>query len=90
MPLTDDPFTVLSDVLVDTVVTSCPRCERVGDFDNGLVTLLDSLDAAERAEPTRLGPIGFARSVRDPEVQAGLGYLLTIARALGQKRSSDA
>ena len=53
----------------------------------GLTTLLESLAAAAQTESTRLGPVGLARGVRDPEIQVGLGYLFSVAKALGRAQS---
>lgn len=40
--------------------------------------------ATARADGTRIGALGALRSLRDPEVQRGLGVLTEIARALGR------
>ena len=58
------------------------------DTRNGIVALLNSVDAAERAEPTAVGPVDLLRATRDPEIQQGLGYLLAVAKALGQQQTS--
>jgi uncharacterized protein YjgD (DUF1641 family) len=43
-------------------------------------------DASESDEPPeRVGPVGLLKATRDPEVQAGLGYLLAVARGLGRE-----
>jgi len=52
----------------------------------GLTTLLDSVGAAEQAEPSAVGAIGLAKGLRDPEIKQGLGYLLAVAKALGQQQ----
>jgi uncharacterized protein YjgD (DUF1641 family) len=51
----------------------------------GLTRLVRAVGDAETAEHDRVGPVGLVRSSRDPEVQAGLGYLLALARAVGQQ-----
>jgi len=56
----------------------------------GLTALLNSVDAAENAETTPVGMVGLMKAIRDPEIQQGLGYLLAIAKALGQQQSTDA
>lgn len=56
----------------------------------GLIALLNSVDAAERAETAPVGMVGLMKAIRDPEIQHGLGYLLAIAKALGQQQSTDA
>ncbi|WP_135304631.1 DUF1641 domain-containing protein [Haloarcula amylovorans] len=58
-----------------------------GDTRAGLETLLAGVGAAERGNHERVGPVGLLRSVRDPEVQYGLGYLLAVARAVGRAQS---
>ena len=52
----------------------------------GLTTLLDSVGAAEQAEPSAVGAIGLAKGLRDPEIKQGLGYLFAVAKALGQQQ----
>jgi uncharacterized protein YjgD (DUF1641 family) len=51
----------------------------------GLTRLVRAVGDAEAAEHDRVGPVGLVRSTRDPEVQAGLGYLLALARAVGRQ-----
>ena len=57
------------------------------DVRDGAVTILESLGAAQRSDPEAVGLIGLMRSLRDPEIQQGLGYLLTLSKALGRARS---
>lgn len=57
------------------------------DVRDGAVTVLESLGAAQRSEPQAVGLVGLMRSLRDPEIQQGLGYLLTLSKALGQAQS---
>ncbi|MFC6784731.1 DUF1641 domain-containing protein [Halobaculum halobium] len=59
------------------------------DTREGIKTLLDGVGAAEDAEPDRVGALGLARGIRDPEVQYGLGYLLAVASAIGRERASE-
>jgi len=59
------------------------------DTRGGLTALLNSLSAAEQAETVAVGPVGLMKAIRDPEIQHGLGYLLAIAKALGQQQSTD-
>ncbi|MFC7229132.1 DUF1641 domain-containing protein [Salinirubellus salinus] len=47
--------------------------------------MLRALEAAEAAPETRLGLVGFARELRDEEVQRGMGYLVALARELGRE-----
>ena len=57
---------------------------------DGLAAMLNSVAAAEQAETVAVGPVGLMKAIRDPEIQHGLGYLLAIAKALGQQQSTDA
>ncbi|WP_144926397.1 DUF1641 domain-containing protein [Halorubrum salsamenti] len=58
------------------------------DTRDGVETLLKSVGEAEREPPERVGAVGLLRGVRDPEVQYGLGYLLTVASAIGRERAT--
>ncbi|MFP4591720.1 MAG: DUF1641 domain-containing protein [Halobacteriales archaeon] len=56
---------------------------------DGLEQLLAAVGPAMSSEPEPVGLLGLARATRDPEVRAGLGRLLAIARALGTTDASD-
>jgi len=58
------------------------------DTREGVETLLESVGAAEREPPERVGAVGLLRGVRDPDVQYGLGYLLALAGAIGRGRTA--
>ncbi|QZX99177.1 DUF1641 domain-containing protein [Halobaculum rubrum] len=60
------------------------------DTREGIETLLDGVGDAEAEAPERVGAIGLARGIRDPEVQYGLGYLLALAGAIGRERAENA
>ncbi|MEZ3162594.1 DUF1641 domain-containing protein [Halorubrum sp. RMP-47] len=60
------------------------------DTREGLTTLLQGVGAAQRSDPQPVGAVGLARSVRDPEVKHGLGYLLAVAKAIGRERGAAA
>ncbi|WP_225336602.1 DUF1641 domain-containing protein [Halomicrobium urmianum] len=60
------------------------------DARDGIETLLEGVSEAEREDPEQVGPVGLVRAVRDPDVQYGLGYLLSLAAALGRAQSADA
>ncbi len=51
----------------------------------GLQSMLVAVGDAADEPPERVGTLGLLRSLRDPEVQLGLGFILAIARALGQE-----
>ncbi|ELZ30517.1 hypothetical protein C475_00195 [Halosimplex carlsbadense 2-9-1] len=57
------------------------------DARDGVETMIESVSAAERDPPERVGPVGLVKATRDPEVQHGLGYLLAVARAIGRAQS---
>ena len=65
--------------------------DTAGDDDtrDGLKTLLESVGAAERADPPALGAVGLAKGLRDPEIKHGLGYLFAVAKALGQQQQRE-
>ncbi|MGB9957072.1 DUF1641 domain-containing protein [Haloferax prahovense] len=49
----------------------------------GMKRLLRAVGDAEEAEAAPVGAVGLLRATRDPEVKAGLGYLVALAAALG-------
>jgi len=49
----------------------------------GMKRLLRAVGDAEEVEATPVGAVGLLRATRDPEVKAGLGYLVALAAALG-------
>ncbi|MFC6872623.1 helical membrane plugin domain-containing protein [Halobellus marinus] len=55
----------------------------------GLDTLLSSVGAAERDTSEPVGALGLIKATRDPEVKRGLGYLLSLSRAIGRSQSDD-
>ncbi|WP_277554029.1 DUF1641 domain-containing protein [Halobaculum limi] len=59
------------------------------DTREGVKRLLGAVGEAEQRDPERVGGIGAVRALRDPEVQYGLGYLLTVAGALGRARAGE-
>ena len=58
------------------------------DARDGLEMVLTSVAAAERDQPEAVGAVGLLRAARDPEVRHGLGYLLSVSRAIGQQRAA--
>lgn len=60
------------------------------DTRDGLKTMLEGVGAAHRSDPEPVGALGLARSVRDPEVQYGLGYVIAISKAIGRSRAATA
>ncbi|EJN59810.1 DUF1641 domain-containing protein [Halogranum rubrum] len=59
------------------------------DTARGLETLLTAVGTANTAEVRRVGPVGLVRSLRDPEVQTGIGFLVALARELGRARTRE-
>jgi uncharacterized protein YjgD (DUF1641 family) len=57
------------------------------DVAGGLEDALAAVGDASAAEPERVGLIGLLRAMRDPEVQAGMGFVIALARALGQRQA---
>ncbi|MFW5964993.1 MAG: DUF1641 domain-containing protein [Natronomonas sp.] len=53
---------------------------------DGLETVLESVGDAERQPSERVGALGLVKAARDPDIQYGLGYVLSIARAIGENR----
>lgn len=56
------------------------------DVASGLEDLLNAVGAASTEETAPVGPLGLVGALRDPEVKAGLGVLLSVARALGAQQ----
>ena len=56
------------------------------DARDGVETVVGGLKTAESEPPDRVGPVGLLKATRDPAVQHGLGYLLAMARAIGESR----
>jgi uncharacterized protein YjgD (DUF1641 family) len=59
------------------------------DVRRGLVRTLEGVGRASAAEPESLGPIGLVGALRDPEVKAGMGYLVAVARGIGAANVAD-
>lgn len=57
------------------------------DTVRGLTTLLDAVGDASGpdAAPGKVGMFGMVGALRDDDVQVGMGYLIAVARALGQR-----
>lgn len=59
------------------------------DVRAGLETMLTGVGEAHEEPPERVGALGLLKHSRDPDVQYGLGYLLAIAKAIGQSHSES-
>jgi uncharacterized protein YjgD (DUF1641 family) len=55
------------------------------DTRDGLATVIGAVGDAQNEEVSKVGPVGLVRASRDEEVQAGLGYLVVLARTLGRR-----
>jgi len=60
-----------------------------GSARAGVQSVRAGVGAAHRSDPEPVGALGLARSVRDPEIQYGLGYVLAIAKAIGRERADE-
>ncbi|WP_152039385.1 DUF1641 domain-containing protein [Salinigranum salinum] len=90
-----DALTLLTAALEDDMVAELARTgSRLGEVADeaadpeavrGLTRLVRAVGDAETVEHDRVGAVGLLRATRDPEVQAGLGYLLALARAVGRQ-----
>jgi len=59
------------------------------DTRDGVTAMLEGVGAAHRSDPEPVGALGLARSIRDPDIQYGLGYVLAVSKAIGQERADD-
>lgn len=59
------------------------------DVAGGLEDALAAVGDASAEDPERVGLVGLLRATRDPEVQAGLGFVIALARALGERRLAE-
>lgn len=59
------------------------------DVARGLEDVLAALGEASSEEPEEVGMLGLLKAMRDPDVQAGLGVVIALARALGQQTRDD-
>ncbi|MEF8901991.1 MAG: DUF1641 domain-containing protein [Halovenus sp.] len=57
------------------------------DVRNGLETALEGIAGAEAEETEAVGVRTLVGATRDPEVKRGLGYLLSVARAIGEAQA---
>ncbi|MFP8956935.1 DUF1641 domain-containing protein [Natrialbaceae archaeon A-CW3] len=59
------------------------------DVTRTLASLLEAVGDAGSEHTDAVGTLGLIKSMRDPEVQAGMGFLLAMARALGRATNSS-
>ncbi|MFW5937875.1 MAG: DUF1641 domain-containing protein [Halanaeroarchaeum sp.] len=53
------------------------------EVSHGLARMLNGVGEAGAAEADPVGPIGLIGALRDPDVKAGMGYLVAVARGIG-------
>jgi uncharacterized protein YjgD (DUF1641 family) len=88
---------LVTDALDDEMVTSLAETgSSVGelaesaaepDTRRGIERTLAGIGAAERTDAEPVGMVGLLRALRNPDVRAGLGYVIAIAEGLGQSRT---
>ena len=82
----DDEMVVLLAETANNVGTLADTATEPGTV-RGLESILHAVgDAAGDMDepPERLGPVGLLRALRDPDVQAGLGFVIAVARGIGR------
>jgi len=60
------------------------------DVVRGLEQTLSAVGDASGEQPRQVGMLGLLGAMRDPEVKAGMGYLIQVAKALGRRRAAAA
>jgi uncharacterized protein YjgD (DUF1641 family) len=88
-----DAFALVTDAMDDRMVESLAATgSALGevastaadeDVQRGLTRTLEAVGRAETGDPEATGAVGLVKALRDPEVKAGLGYLLAVARGIG-------
>ena len=79
----------MDDETVETVASTGTALGELADtatedeVSHGLVRMLNGVGEADAGEADPLGPIGLLGALRDPEVKAGMGYLVAVARGIG-------
>jgi uncharacterized protein YjgD (DUF1641 family) len=82
----------MDDDMVRSVASTGSRLGEVADtaadeeVARSLESLLAAVGEAGSEDPESVGIVGLLRALRDPEVKAGLGFLVAVARALGRER----
>jgi uncharacterized protein YjgD (DUF1641 family) len=86
----------MDDEMITSLTSTGSRLGEVADtaaddqVASGIEDLLNALGEASAEEQEPVGAIGLVRSIRDPDVKAGLGVLLSVARALGAQSRDEA
>ena len=79
----------MDDEMVETVAATGTSMGEIADtaaddeVHRGLVRMLEGVGAAGAEEAEPIGPVGLLGALRDPEVKAGMGYLVAVARGIG-------
>ena len=79
----------MDDEMIETVAATGTSLGELADtatddeVNRGIVRMLEGVGAAGSAEAEPVGPISLLGALRDPEVKAGMGYLVAVARGIG-------
>ncbi len=79
----------MDDEMVETVASTGTALGELADtatddeVSHGLARMLHGVGEAGAGEADPVGPLGLLSALRDPEVKAGMGYLVAIARGIG-------
>ncbi|MFC7229275.1 DUF1641 domain-containing protein [Salinirubellus salinus] len=79
----------MDDEMVETLAATGTSLGELADTASddevrrGLARVLEGVGTASAEEATPVGPLGLVGALRDPEVQAGMGYLVATARGIG-------
>jgi len=82
----------LDDEMVTNLAATGSRLGELADtaadeeVARSLESVLTAVGEAGEEPPESPGVFGLARALRDPEVKAGLGFLLAVAKAIGRDR----
>ena len=68
---------------VGTLADTATEPETVRGLESVLHAVGDAAGDLDEP-PERVGPIGLLRALRDPEVQAGLGFLVAVSKGIGR------
>ena len=83
--LDDEMVVLLADTAnqIGTLADTATEPETVRALESVLHAVGDATGDLEEP-PDRVGMVGLLKAMRDPEVQAGMGFLVSVARNLGR------
>lgn len=79
----------MDDEMVETVASTGTSLGELADtatedeVSHGLARMLNGVGEAGAGAADPVGPIGLIGALRDPDVKAGMGYLVAVARGIG-------